>query len=347
MQYLRNTWYVAAWAGEVLDRPVGRVMLEEKIVLWRDAQGTAHALEDRCPHRFVPLSIGRVRGHRLHCGYHGLGFDATGQCVHNPHGNGEIPKAAHVRRYPVEERWSALWIWMGAPERADPTLIPDFSNLDPERFFVGTGYLQVEANYQLEVDNILDLSHIDYVHEGSLGGGNDVDAVCEVVQEGTTVHSRRLTRGERLPPALEARHGHAPGTRVDRWLDVRWEAPGNMELLVGHALAGLDDPRAGGKGMCFAHFMSPMNASTTHYWYAVSRPRSMGPHAQQMAEEETAFVGRPFEQEDLPVLKAQQQAMGDAEFWSCKPVLLATDAAAVRARRVLDGLIAAEQENVR
>jgi len=188
----------------------------------------------------------------------------------------------------------------------------------------------------------MDLSHLDYVHPDSLGSGNDVQAETEVVQEGRTVISRRLTRGERLPPALEQRHGYTAGTLVDRWLDMRWEAPCNLELQVGHALVGGPDPRAESAGMCFAHLLTPESQKSTHYWFGVSRPKSVGKQGRAMVEAEIEFLRHPFETEDLPVLEAQQRVLGSTPFWDAKPVLLVTDAAAVRARRVLDALIAAE-----
>lgn len=343
MPYLNNAWYVAAWASEVTcERPLGRVILERPIVLWRDSNGQAIALQDRCPHRFLPLSLGRIKDGQLVCGYHGLGFNDQGRCVHNPHGNQLPPKAARVQSYPLVERWSMLWIWMGDPALAEPDLIPSFARFDSEGFYVGKGYLLLQANYQLETDNLMDLSHLDYVHPDSLGSGNDVQAETEVVQEGRTVISRRLTRGERLPPALEQRHGYTAGTLVDRWLDMRWEAPCNLELQVGHALVGGPDPRAESAGMCFAHLLTPESQKSTHYWFGVSRPKSVGKQGRAMVEAEIEFLRHPFETEDLPVLEAQQRVLGSTPFWDAKPVLLVTDAAAVRARRVLDALIAAE-----
>ncbi|NWB99809.1 aromatic ring-hydroxylating dioxygenase subunit alpha [Pseudomonas gingeri] len=343
MSYLNNAWYVAAWASEVTGAgPLGRVILDRPIVLWRDSSGQANAQQDRCPHRFLPLSLGRVKEGTLVCGYHGLGFNGQGQCVHNPHGNQEPPKGARVQSYPLVERWSLLWIWMGDPALATQDSIPNFERFDPEGFYVGQGYLLLQANYQLETDNLMDLSHLDYVHPNSLSSGSDVEAETALVQEGRTVFSRRLTRGERLPPVLEQRHGYTPGTLVDRWLDMRWEAPCNLELLVGHALAGVPDLRATGAGMCFAHLLTPESEKSTHYWFAVSRPRSIGEQGRSMVDSEIEFLRRPFETEDLPVLEAQQKSLGSTPFWDAKPILLWTDAAAVRARRVLDALIAAE-----
>src|SRR5258705_10760166 len=119
--FLRNTWYVAAWADEVEPgQLLARRLLDQPIVLFRDAEGRPRALTDRCPHRFVPLSMGRLieGGNVIRCGYHGLRFDGDGRCVLNPQG-GSPPPRARVRSFPAVERYSALWIWMGDGEAAD------------------------------------------------------------------------------------------------------------------------------------------------------------------------------------------------------------------------------------
>lgn len=343
MTYLRNTWYVAAWDHEVTGtQPLGRRLLDEPVVLFRDSQGQPHALMDRCPHRFAPLSLGKVVGDSLRCAYHGLEFGGSGMCSRNPHGNGNIPRSAQVRRYPVVERWSVLWIWMGDPALADDSLIPEFRSMDPETRFVGKDYLLAKAEYQLETDNILDLSHIEFLHPGTLGSDAVKQAEADVQQEGNSVYSRRLTRNEQLMPSLADRYGIPREQLVDRWLDTRWDAPAVMELWVGVAPAGTPDPRAVGKRVPFAHLFTPETATTTHYWFATSYPRKMGEEGRQRALSDVAYLRGPFETEDLPMLEAQQRAMGDQEFWSMKPILLPSDAAAVRVRRVLKGLIEAE-----
>ena len=125
MVYLRNAWYVAAWDREVGRKPLARTILNEPIVLYRKADGAPAALEDRCCHRHVPLSLGTLVGDDLRCGYHGLRFDASGVCVEIP-GQPKIPPGARVRSYPVVEKWNWIWIWMGEPARADVKLIPDW-----------------------------------------------------------------------------------------------------------------------------------------------------------------------------------------------------------------------------
>jgi len=348
MKYLRNAWYMAGWSSEIgAETLFPRTLLDERIVLYRDETGSVRALQDRCPHRFAPLSRGTLCKGQVQCGYHGLQFGPDGQCTHNPHGDGRIPKAAIVRAYPVVERYTAVWIWMGDGQRADESLIPDFSaSMDPVKRTVGHGYLHVKANYMLEVDNILDLSHIQYLHDNNVGSDAVASAETAIEQDGNVVHSKRLVRNERLTEVLEKQYRLPPGQPVDRWLDTRWNAPATMELWVGAAAAGSPDPRAAGKRQPFIHVFTPETARTTHYFFGTSYPVRMGDEGVQRAAADIEFLRRPFAEEDQPMLEAQQNEIGDSDFWSLKPVLLSGDGPAVRARRVLDSLIKAEHPEV-
>lgn len=343
MAFLKNCWYVAAWDMEVGDdQLLRRILLNEALVFFRDSEGKAHALQDRCPHRFAPLSMGKHKGDRIQCAYHGLEFNASGVCVHNPHGNGAIPKKAVVNAYPLVERYSLLWIWMGDTGKADPALIPDFSCMDPATHFVGKRYMHANANYRLETDNILDLSHIEFLHPGTLGSPGVKQALTRVEHEGNQVTIYRSTQDEVMSDFLYDAMRLPRGIPVDRWFDVRWHAPACMLLDAGATPAG--QPRAhDAHAPLFPHLFSPETESSTHYWYAVALTRSVGEEGAYVVEELVAGGRQPFEEEDLPILEAQQQAIGDHDFWSLDPVLLAGDAGAVRARRTLDKMIEQEQ----
>lgn len=342
MTYLRHAWTVAAWASELEPgKLLARTLLDEPLVFYRDAAGTPHALADRCPHRFAPLSMGTLcdSGASVQCPYHGLRFDGSGACVSNPHGDGKIPQAARVRSYPVVERWSALWIWMGDADRADAALIPDFAFNDPEHWAVGTGSMVVDAPYELEIDNILDLSHIEFMHPLFSS-----DAVrrgkVECVQDGQTVWSKRFMPDDAQVPDFLRQAFQVPTGALDRWLHVRWNAPANLALWAGGVASGT--PMEQGIVSQQAHCFTPEGAGRTHYFYSMAFPRAMGPMAESLAAEGVAALRAPFEQEDKPVVEAVGQRMGGADLFALKPVLLPGDAAAVRARRVLQALI--EQE---
>ena len=117
--FLRNAWYVAAWEREIGETPYAGTILGDQVAIYRGASGRYGALADACPHRKVPLSMGRVKGDDVECGYHGLVFDCTGTCVRAP-GDARPPQGAQVRSYPIEPRYGLLWIWMG--EAATPVV---------------------------------------------------------------------------------------------------------------------------------------------------------------------------------------------------------------------------------
>lgn len=342
MTYLRNVWYVAAWDNEVKPGELfTRKLLDEQVLFFRDRVGKVQAVADRCPHRFAPLSMGKLCGNAVQCAYHGLQFDGSGVCTKNPHGDGAIPRAARVKAYRVIEKYSLIWIWMGNEGQADETLIPDFSCMDPQHMYVGKRYLHARANYVLESDNILDLSHIQYLHPGTLGSDDVNQSITRVEQQGNTVWSYRQTVNEILPDFLYTAFGIQHGTPVDRWIDVRWDAPASMLLLAGAVSTGR--PRSEGQETPLPHLFTPETETTTHYWFGFPMPLSLGESGEQIAEQQVSGLYEPFSKEDLPILEAQQKAIGDADFWSLQPVLLPGDAGAVRARRILDKLLADEQ----
>lgn len=342
MTYLRNAWTVAAWANELSPGALlARTLLDEPLVFYRDASGTPRALADRCPHRFAPLSMGRLcdGGASVQCPYHGLRFDGGGACVHNPHGDGRIPPAAKVRSYPVVERWSALWVWMGDPAGADAALIPEFPFNDPAHWAVGTGSMVVDAPYELEIDNILDLSHIEFMHP--LFASEAVrrgKVACE--QDGDTVWCKRfMPNDEQVPDFLRQAFQVAHGP-IDRWLHVRWNAPATMALWAGGVASGQPMERAVVSPQ--AHCFTPQSAGRTHYFYSIAFPRAMGPMADELAAQGVGALRAPFEFEDKPIVEAVGRRMCGQDLLALKPVLLAGDAAAVRARRLLRAMVEKE-----
>jgi vanillate O-demethylase monooxygenase subunit len=339
MPFLRNAWYVAAWSDEVEAGALfHRRILNEEILLVRDAGGVAHALRDRCPHRFAPLHLGKRDGDVIECAYHGLRFGMDGRCVHNPHGDGAIPSRAFTRTYPLVEKQLILWIWMGEVERAEIKLIPDFLGLDPDRFAINKGYMHTPSNYEFMTDNIMDLGHIEFLHQGLLGSEAVRRADTDVRQDGKTVYSNRLTHDEILPPTLDAVY-ETGGKPVDRWLDVRWDPPANMQLVVGVAPAG-SPPRVG-KATPGVHLMTPETDTSTHYFWSNSRDFRRDDAALHQALDQGLRYA--FEHQDKPMIVAQNDAMDGEDFWELEPVILAGDAGAVRARRILKKMIHDEQ----
>jgi vanillate O-demethylase monooxygenase subunit len=276
----------------------------------------------------------------VRCKYHGLQFDGHGHCTKNPHGDGKIPAAATVRSFPVIEKNGIVWFWPGEPAIATTTDTPEFSAVDDSVCHVARRYLHVKSNYVLESDNILDLSHIQFLHPGTLGSDAVQKAKTEVVQSGNTVWSKRVVSGEDLKPFLRQTFQVPEGLLADRWLDVRWDPPSSLLLSITIAPSG--SLREQGVTIRIPHLFTPETETSTHYWFASCFERKEGNGSEQ-AERHVEGLLKPFATEDAPMLEAQQRVMGDADFWSLKPVLLPGDAAAVRARRVLDMLIKAEK----
>lgn len=334
--YLKNSWYQAGWSDEVqADGLLARTICELPLVFFRNAGGECTALFDRCPHRFAPLSQGKVFSEGIVCGYHGLGFGGDGVCNRNPHG--PIVSGLTVRAFPVIERHTALWVWLGEPGEADPGQIPDLSFIDntPERARIA-GYLPTKANYQLLSDNILDLTHADYLHPDTLGGIN-TDAKTRNWQDGRRVMVEWLAEACEPPPAFRGIL-EKPG-KADIWTHVQWQAPAVMSLGVAATPAGT--PRTSDDENYTLHNMVPETATSTHYFYCSTRRFRTDDEA--FSQFLRGALRQAFVDEDKPLLELQQARIGTDDFWSLKPVLLKIDGASTRARRILEQMIAEEE----
>ncbi|MDA7089205.1 aromatic ring-hydroxylating dioxygenase subunit alpha [Pseudomonas sp. SA3-5] len=342
MNYLRNTWYMAAWSEELAEGALfNRTLLGESILFYRKTDTSVAAISNRCPHRFAPLHMGTLQGDCVRCPYHGLTFHSAGKCSHNPHGDGRIPKAAQVKAYPVIEQHLAVWIWMGDTDKADTSLIPGYAFLSAAKPTArNLGYLHTLSDYQLLTDNIMDLSHVDFLHPDTLGGG----ALSRVGAKLSELDGNRLrilweAFDEVAPPAF-APHLPDPQALADVWTDVVWSPPASMYLSTGVAPAGGSDELA--VTSANLHVMTPESENTTHYFYANTRSFLQDDiEYNRMLNEMLVGI---FAGEDKPIVEAQQRLMGSDDFWSLKPILLAGDAGAVRARRILAGMIEQEQQ---
>jgi phenylpropionate dioxygenase-like ring-hydroxylating dioxygenase large terminal subunit len=327
--FLRNSWYVAAWDREVSRNPLARVLLGEPVVLYRKEDGTPVALEDRCCHRHLPLSKGKLEADRLRCGYHGLVFDADGRCVEIP-GQASIPPQARVRSYPTLERFRWVWIWMGDPAKADPERIPNWWWAGhPQWAFSRPDPIHVRCNYQLISDNVLDVTHLAYVHATSIGASSITEFPATVEKE---KHLVRLTRWirDRPPPPLYREAGGFEGN-VDRWQIVEHVPP-----CFSVNFAGCED---GAKRIDLMALSAPTPETerSSHYFFGFVRNFKL----------DDAAVDRVFEvelvnvfKEDIPVLEAQQRMLDLVP--GAPQIDIAVDAAPLAARRMLAALLARE-----
>ena len=308
MPYLRNCWYLAAWSDEVGDEFLERRLLGDSVLMYRLSDGSVAALSNRCPHRFAPLHLGKRVGDAIQCPYHGLQYASDGSCIANPQGNRATPAAARLHRYPVNERFGAIWYWPGDPSLADPSAIPDLSFLTDARSVGVHGYLHTEANYELLSDNILDLGHADYLHPTSLGGGAASRAKITVKQEGDSVFCGRWMPRDVQGPLLNILFGREGA--VDAWMDVTWHPPGIMVLVFG--LTSVDASRDEGNETFNLHVMTPETESSTHYFWASTRDFRTDDDV--LTAQLKAGVADAFANEDGPMIEAQQKMMGTTVF---------------------------------
>ena len=337
--YLKNTWYVAAWSSEIAPGTlVARTILETPLVLFRRDDGTLAALHDQCSHRFAPLSNGVLRDGVLACRYHGLGFDGSGACVVNPHG--PTLRSMAVGSYPVHEAHRAAWIWMGAADKADPALIPDLSFLAeaPDTAFSSGELLSGRGHYEVFADNILDLSHTDYLHPDTLGGGAVTKAKQQIKEADGYFDVTWYTRDVPPPPLVASIVGTLP-PRTDSFSRVRWFPPGVMKLTAG--FLPVDGDEADAVSNFNAHIMTPETARTTHYFFAATR--NFRVEDAVLNDRIAAARRKIFATEDKPMIELVDDRMAGNEFWSMRPVLLSIDGASVRARRWMQARIKAEQ----
>jgi len=343
--FVRNAWYVAAWSDSIGDgQVIARTIMGEPVALYRKANGDVAAIEDRCAHRFAPLSMGKVvGGDRIQCPYHGLEYDGTGMCVHNPHGAKNIPSRARVNSYPVIEKHKAVWIWMGAAP-ADAGKVPDFGVLDnvPELHTTKRDSIVIRANYQLIIDNLLDLSHTSYLHEGILGNQDTVESEITVEQDGDDVVVGRHATNS-APPGMFAQFWPNHPPRVDKFTKMRWMAPSTLRLVTGICKMGASPDS--GTGYHAIHMLTPENERSTLYHFTAVRfgvmttDEKLNRDLQKKVADMRRFA---FEEQDAPVIEAQQRIIETADR-PLDPLTLAIDVGPVRYKRVLGKMLEAEQ----
>jgi vanillate O-demethylase monooxygenase subunit len=337
--FLKNAWYVAAWDKEVTQSPLSVTILDEPIVLYRKADGTAVALEDACPHRKLPLSMGRLVGDDLECGYHGLTFDCSGACVKAP-GSPRIPVGAQVRRYPVAERYGLVWIWMGDAEAADPDAIVQIEEWGDPRWGVNRGdAMTVDCHYLYVTDNLLDPSHVAWVHRSSFG-----NAACEaeplktvVADNGVTVS--RWMRNVEVAPFYAKFVKFAGNCDRKQHYEVRFPSHAIIKAIFTPAGTGNDDAteHADVFLMNSYNFMTPVDdAHTRYYWF---QTRNFDPDDEDVSRQFDEDVHHAFE-EDRVILSAVHQGMARRR----KPNIdLAIDSGPLLFRHALQQMIEREK----
>ena len=343
MTFLRDTWYVACTADEIADKPLGRRICGEKIVFFRDAHGAPVALEDFCPHRGLPLSLGRLEGGNLVCGYHGLQMGRDGKTVSMP--KQRVEKFPCLRQYPVTERYGFIWVWPGDTTKASPDQIPQFAWAESPDWAFGGGRYHIDCDYRLMIDNLMDLTHETYVHSDSIGQKEIDEAPVNTEVHGSKVVTSRFMDNIEAPPFWKMalrENGLDDTALVDRWQICRFTPPSHIMIDVGVALAGhggYKADRAYKVSGTVVDFITP--ESKNSMWYFWGMARSFKPESQVLTDRIRDGQGKIFA-EDLEILEQQQLSID--EHPDRRLMTLDIDAGGRHSRMLLDRLIRAEAD---
>ncbi len=313
MTFIRNVWYVAAWTSEMEEnKPLGRTIIDEPVVIWRDSSGKYIAMEDRCPHRHAALSLGRIEGDTIKCMYHGLKFSPSGECVEVP-GSDIVPPNCSTKTFPVVEKYDWIWIWMGDPELADETTIPRAFGLDNDNYTMTEGSMNYEAHYELINDNLADLNHVDFVHEQTLGAlsnkvfSNDFFKV-EPIEGGLYFTRWVLTPIDDNSPK-----------QYDLWITYRYMLPGlflQEQYVYPPGTAKKLDFKAPPEGFDVPTLVetvdqqavTPISETETRYLYAIGHNKKKAPPKGSPEDEKMlASIANAAFAEDRAMIESQQK----------------------------------------
>jgi len=338
--WLKNTWYIAAFEHE-FDQPlVARRLLDVPIIMYRTSDGSYAALEDVCPHRLLPLSCGKRVDDEIQCGYHGMRFSSEGKCTEVP-GQQQIPAAACVTTYPITAMYGLIWIWLGSRELADPSLIPDLHWHDDPGWTCSRGYHHVQADFRLMNDNLLDLSHETYVHNKTIGNGEEETIasypLTVTTEADSVVRAHREMSNIEAPPFFAMILGHQGA--IDRWQTAINFVSGLNITVATVCPVGVGRDQASISYVM--HLLTPETENSTHYFWANVRNYRL--EDTELTETIRQAVLATFD-EDKTVLEEQQRQI-ETRNAVVPRVAIRLDEAPLRARRLLDGHVKAEAAN--
>lgn len=337
----KNAWYVACTPEEIDDKPLGRKICDEAIVFYRGSDNMVAALEDFCPHRGAPLSLGSVVEGKLVCGYHGLEMGCDGKTIAMP--GQRVRGFPAIRAYPVIERYGFVWVWPGDPAQADEAKLHRLEWAESPEWAYGGGLYHIGCDYRLMIDNLMDLTHETYVHATSIGQPEIDETPTTTTTEGDAVITARHMENIMAPPfwrmALRGNH-LADDVLVDRWQICRFTPPSHVLIEVGVAHAGNGGYHADAKfkaSSIVVDFITP--ETETSIWYFWGMARNFNPNDKAL----TASIRerqRKIFSEHLEMLERQQKnLLAHADRALLK---LNIDSGGVQSRRVLDRILAAE-----
>ena len=337
--FLYNAWYIAAWASEVERALVHRTVLEKPMVLYRKHDGSAVALEDACPHRKLPLSMGTLKGDLIQCGYHGLEFDCSGQCVNVP-GQDRISPDARVKSYPVVERWNLLWVWMGETGAEDAGDIIDIPHYTDPSWGINRGpAMSIDCDYRYMTDNLVDPSHLRYVHKSSLGNADTVGIPVSNEVQGNSVIVSRWIKNALVEPFFQPYMKFSG--KVDRLQHYEVRLPSSAVIKDVIAPVGSGAPEGNIHPDSFLldsyNFVTPVSADhCRYYWFQM---RNFDAEDAAVSSRLTEDFIAAFN-EDVIVLEAVHKGIKNTR---TELVHLQIDSGSARLRRLLDKMMTQEQ----
>jgi phenylpropionate dioxygenase-like ring-hydroxylating dioxygenase large terminal subunit len=340
MKFVRNTWYPLVWSHDVGRSLITRKLFGEDLLLYRTESGSVAAMLDLCPHRLAPLSMGRLKGDAVECGYHGMTFGADGRCTRIP-GQPIIGAKSGIKTYPTAERMGLIWVWLGDQSSADPKRIFSLAQHDDPNWCITYGdALRIDANYLNLADNLCDPSHVTFVHPTTLGNsaGENVPVQNRDIEDGVLVW--RWIKSAPVIPFF-AQYGSFDGP-VDRWHYYYYHAPCVAVIDFGTIASNKtvsEDERGRGLQMFACHLITPVDENTcVDHWLTV---RNFSLNDDAASERIHADLRIAFN-EDKSILEAIQRK--EAQYPDFRRVTLGVDAAPHRMRRKVDAMIAAETE---
>ncbi|TCS63279.1 vanillate O-demethylase monooxygenase subunit [Primorskyibacter sedentarius] len=303
--FVRNAWYVAGWSTEIDDALRRFTILGDHVVMYRKSDGGVVALEDRCPHRLLPLSKGKRVGDDVQCGYHGLTFDCSGACIRVP-GQTNQPKSAYVLAFPTYEKHGIVWIWMGDPDKADTAKVFDLPQFTDPGWATHHGdALHLKSNYLNVAENLVDPAHVSFVHPTTLGNAASENVPVHVQTEGEAIVAWRWIR-DAEPIGFFKGFGGFTGN-VDRWHYYYLYTPCTAVIDFGSAPAEdaiAEDERDRGVRIFALHFITPVTETySIDRWMHVRNTALDDPDAE-------ATMGAMFRKafdEDKAILEAVQE----------------------------------------
>ena len=326
----KNCWYVAAAAHELGRALLKRSIAEEQLVLYRTEAGAPVAMLDMCPHRHAPLSLGRLIGDNVECGYHGITYDCSGKCVRIP-GEGRILERYAATTFPALERWGFVWVWLGEKEKADAAKLPEPFKWQTEPGWCPMdGYVHVNGHYQLLVDNLLDLSHEAFAHKNTIGNDAVAETPCTTTVKDGKIEVFRFMKNC-TPPKLFVK---AAGfdTNIDRHQKITFYPPCFVAIEVWAAPTGTEEKRL---IWWVLNALTPESARSTHYFWGL--PRGFKQNDAELTAQLRIGIDRTFS-EDKAIIE-QQQLILDRVPLEERSIFTPADQAPTRARQMVAAML--------